>query len=164
MGQDAERAEHYRSILGGLGFFPLPLGALHNVKWRKRYGNLNYIEKGDFRLSGPPSDPGACGSARTSDRRVPADLRADSLATVPPTLPFQKIYVPKSLNDLGTYIIDVLKKANSLVARKSYTYVINQGYDDFTYESLTDMFNPSANYRGLPSSALSLWQQECLLS
>ncbi|GFO06260.1 hypothetical protein PoB_003276500 [Plakobranchus ocellatus] len=40
---------------------------------------------GDLRLSGPPSGQGAGGGARTRDRRVPADLRADSPATVPPT-------------------------------------------------------------------------------
>ncbi|GFN89310.1 hypothetical protein PoB_001581600 [Plakobranchus ocellatus] len=39
----------------------------------------------DTRLSGPPSDQGAGGGVRTSDRRVSANLRADSLATVPPT-------------------------------------------------------------------------------
>ncbi|GFO00862.1 hypothetical protein PoB_002736700 [Plakobranchus ocellatus] len=44
-------------------------------------------QQGDLRLSGPPSGQGAGGGARTSDRRVPADLRADSLATVPPTPP-----------------------------------------------------------------------------
>ncbi|GFO09521.1 hypothetical protein PoB_003602600 [Plakobranchus ocellatus] len=38
----------------------------------------------DFRLSGTPSGEGAGGWASTRDRRVPADLRVDSLATVPP--------------------------------------------------------------------------------
>ncbi|GFO07677.1 hypothetical protein PoB_003418200 [Plakobranchus ocellatus] len=33
----------------------------------------------------PPSGQGAGGEARTRDRWVPADLRADSLTTVPPT-------------------------------------------------------------------------------
>ncbi|GFO16920.1 hypothetical protein PoB_004342500 [Plakobranchus ocellatus] len=42
-------------------------------------------QQGDLRLSGPPSGQGAGGGARTRDRRVPADFRADSLATVPPT-------------------------------------------------------------------------------
>ncbi|GFO38703.1 hypothetical protein PoB_006520800 [Plakobranchus ocellatus] len=42
-------------------------------------------QQGDLRLSGPPSGQGAGGGARTRDRRVPADLRADSPATVPPT-------------------------------------------------------------------------------
>ncbi|GFN95820.1 hypothetical protein PoB_002232600 [Plakobranchus ocellatus] len=39
-------------------------------------------------LSGPPSGQGAGGGARSSDRMVPADLRADSLATVPPAPPY----------------------------------------------------------------------------
>ncbi|GFO19453.1 hypothetical protein PoB_004595800 [Plakobranchus ocellatus] len=42
-------------------------------------------QQSDLRLSGPPSGQGAGGGARTRDRMVPADLRADSLATVPPT-------------------------------------------------------------------------------
>ncbi|GFN89541.1 hypothetical protein PoB_001604700 [Plakobranchus ocellatus] len=48
---------------------------------------LTSPQQGDHRLSGPPSGQGAGGGARTCDRRVPADLRADSLATVPPTPP-----------------------------------------------------------------------------
>ncbi|GFO26044.1 hypothetical protein PoB_005254900 [Plakobranchus ocellatus] len=44
-------------------------------------------QQGDLRLSGPPSGQGAGGGTRTRDRMVPADLRADSLATVPPTPP-----------------------------------------------------------------------------
>ncbi|GFO18117.1 hypothetical protein PoB_004462200 [Plakobranchus ocellatus] len=36
-------------------------------------------------FSSPPSDQGAGGGARARDRRIPADLRADSLTTVPPT-------------------------------------------------------------------------------
>ncbi|GFO49306.1 hypothetical protein PoB_007581100 [Plakobranchus ocellatus] len=44
-------------------------------------------QQGDLKLSGPPSDQGAGGGARTRDRRVPADLRADSQATVLPTSP-----------------------------------------------------------------------------
>ncbi|GFO43284.1 hypothetical protein PoB_006978900 [Plakobranchus ocellatus] len=42
-------------------------------------------QQGDLRLSGPPSGQGAGGGARTRDRRVPADLRVDSPATVPST-------------------------------------------------------------------------------
>ncbi|GFN86611.1 hypothetical protein PoB_001311700 [Plakobranchus ocellatus] len=42
-------------------------------------------QQGDLRLSGPLTGQGAGGGARTRDRRIPADLRADSLATVPPT-------------------------------------------------------------------------------
>ncbi|GFO28710.1 hypothetical protein PoB_005521500 [Plakobranchus ocellatus] len=40
----------------------------------------------DLRLSGPPPGQEASSGARTRNRRVPADLRADSLSTVPPTL------------------------------------------------------------------------------
>ncbi|GFO43861.1 hypothetical protein PoB_007036600 [Plakobranchus ocellatus] len=47
-------------------------------------------QQGDLRLSGPPSGQGAGGGARTRDRMVPADLRADSLATVPPTPPCRR--------------------------------------------------------------------------
>ncbi|GFO49329.1 hypothetical protein PoB_007583400 [Plakobranchus ocellatus] len=42
-------------------------------------------QRDDVRLSGPPSGQGAGGGARTCDRWIPADLTADSLATVPPT-------------------------------------------------------------------------------
>ncbi|GFN97080.1 hypothetical protein PoB_002358600 [Plakobranchus ocellatus] len=42
-------------------------------------------QQSDLRLLGPPSGQGAGGWARTRDRRVPADFRADSLATVLPT-------------------------------------------------------------------------------
>ncbi|GFN82943.1 retrovirus-related pol polyprotein from transposon opus [Plakobranchus ocellatus] len=44
-------------------------------------------QQGDLRLSGPPSGQGTGSGARTRDRRVPADLRADSQATVLPTPP-----------------------------------------------------------------------------
>ncbi|GFO14233.1 hypothetical protein PoB_004073800 [Plakobranchus ocellatus] len=38
---------------------------------------------GDLRLSGPPSCKGASCGAQTHDRKVPADLRASLLSTVP---------------------------------------------------------------------------------
>ncbi|GFO34477.1 hypothetical protein PoB_006098200 [Plakobranchus ocellatus] len=41
-----------------------------------------------LRLSGPPSGQGAGGGARTRDRRVPVDLRADSLVAELPTPEF----------------------------------------------------------------------------
>ncbi|GFO25759.1 craniofacial development protein 2-like [Plakobranchus ocellatus] len=44
-------------------------------------------QQGDLRLSGPPSGQGAGSGARTCDRKVPADLRADSQATVLPMPP-----------------------------------------------------------------------------
>ncbi|GFO36132.1 hypothetical protein PoB_006263700 [Plakobranchus ocellatus] len=53
-------------------------------------GEFLYIaspQQGDLRLSGHPSGEGAGSGARTRDRRVPADLRADSQATVLPTPP-----------------------------------------------------------------------------
>ncbi|GFO03743.1 hypothetical protein PoB_003024800 [Plakobranchus ocellatus] len=43
--------------------------------------------KGDLRLLSLPSGQGAGGGDRTCDRKVAAELRADSLATVPPTPP-----------------------------------------------------------------------------
>ncbi|GFO18471.1 neuronal acetylcholine receptor subunit alpha-3 [Plakobranchus ocellatus] len=48
------------------------------------------------KLSGLPSGQGAGGGAPTRDRRDPAALRADSLATVPPTPPVSR---RKTLND-----------------------------------------------------------------
>ncbi|GFN99941.1 hypothetical protein PoB_002644700 [Plakobranchus ocellatus] len=42
-------------------------------------------QQGELRLLGPPSGQGAGSGARNRDRSVPADLRADSLTTVPPT-------------------------------------------------------------------------------
>ncbi|GFO36903.1 hypothetical protein PoB_006340800 [Plakobranchus ocellatus] len=47
--------------------------------------------QGDLRLSGPPSGQGVGGGARTRGRRFPADLRTDSLATVPSTPPNKEI-------------------------------------------------------------------------
>ncbi|GFN74299.1 hypothetical protein PoB_000080500 [Plakobranchus ocellatus] len=43
--------------------------------------------QGDLRLSGPMLGQSVGGGAQTRDRRVHADLRADSLAPVPPTPP-----------------------------------------------------------------------------
>ncbi|GFO48971.1 hypothetical protein PoB_007547600 [Plakobranchus ocellatus] len=46
-------------------------------------------QQGDLRPVGPPSGLDADSGARTHDSRVPADLRADSLITVPPVPPFK---------------------------------------------------------------------------
>ncbi|GFN91011.1 sushi, von Willebrand factor type a, egf and pentraxin domain-containing protein 1 [Plakobranchus ocellatus] len=46
-------------------------------------------QQSDLRLLGAPSGQGAGSGVRTRDRMVPADLRADSLPTVPPTPPAQ---------------------------------------------------------------------------
>ncbi|GFN81722.1 hypothetical protein PoB_000822800 [Plakobranchus ocellatus] len=50
---------------------------------------------------GPPSGRDADGGARTRDRRVPADLRADSRATVPPT--------PPRLNDKSDQVEEAME-------------------------------------------------------
>ncbi|GFO12324.1 hypothetical protein PoB_003882900 [Plakobranchus ocellatus] len=46
-----------------------------------RFLYMASLEQGDLRLLGPPSGQGAGGGARTRDKRAPADLREDSLAT-----------------------------------------------------------------------------------
>ncbi|GFN92738.1 endonuclease-reverse transcriptase [Plakobranchus ocellatus] len=56
--------------------------------WAIGKGSINNFispQQGVLRLSDPPSGQDASGGARTRDRRVPANLRADSPATVPPT-------------------------------------------------------------------------------
>ncbi|GFN96435.1 hypothetical protein PoB_002294100 [Plakobranchus ocellatus] len=52
-------------------------------------------QQGDLRLSGPPSGQGTGSGARTRDRRVPADLRADSQATVLPMPPKGEVKLGK---------------------------------------------------------------------
>ncbi|GFO27826.1 hypothetical protein PoB_005433100 [Plakobranchus ocellatus] len=59
------------------------------IKRRKK--RTSKKKKGDLRLSGPPSAQGARGGARTHERRIPAYIRAESLATVPPTPPLLQI-------------------------------------------------------------------------
>ncbi|GFO28757.1 hypothetical protein PoB_005526200 [Plakobranchus ocellatus] len=51
---------------------------------------IGWPQHGDLRFSGPPSGQGASSGARNRNRRVPADFRADSLSTVPPTPPEKK--------------------------------------------------------------------------
>ncbi|GFN96386.1 hypothetical protein PoB_002289200 [Plakobranchus ocellatus] len=51
-------------------------------------------QQGDLRLSGPPSSQDDDDGARTRNRRVPADFRADSLATEPPT---PKLFGPRQI-------------------------------------------------------------------
>ncbi|GFN86945.1 hypothetical protein PoB_001345100 [Plakobranchus ocellatus] len=68
-------------------------GKTERVKERTRRGEREADRdiaspQGDPRLSDPSSSQGAGGGARTRDRRsIPADIRADSLATVPPMPP-----------------------------------------------------------------------------
>ncbi|GFO11126.1 hypothetical protein PoB_003763100 [Plakobranchus ocellatus] len=55
-------------------------------------------QQGDLRLRDLPSGRNASGGVRTRDRRIPADLRTDSLATMPPTLPsYQDVNLLKTL-------------------------------------------------------------------
>ncbi|GFN79642.1 hypothetical protein PoB_000614800 [Plakobranchus ocellatus] len=49
-------------------------------------------QQGDLRLLGSPSGQSAGGGARTRDRTVAADLRADSLTTEPPELRGEAIH------------------------------------------------------------------------
>ncbi|GFO16717.1 hypothetical protein PoB_004322200 [Plakobranchus ocellatus] len=58
---------------------------MYGIEGFTRFVCIASPQQGDLRLSDPPSGQGAGGGARTRDRRVPVDLRADSLATVPPT-------------------------------------------------------------------------------
>ncbi|GFO05469.1 hypothetical protein PoB_003197400 [Plakobranchus ocellatus] len=73
------------------------------------YENLKDLDRhqspqqGDLRLSGPPSGQGAGSGARTRDKRVPADLRAYSQASVLPTPPKQNKALPVGI--LFTYIV-----------------------------------------------------------
>ncbi|GFO03392.1 hypothetical protein PoB_002989700 [Plakobranchus ocellatus] len=60
-------------------------------------------QHGDLRLSDPPLGQDISGGARTRNRRVPAELRADSLSTVPPT--------PPTLETKGRDIFDLSEKA-----------------------------------------------------
>ncbi|GFN82874.1 hypothetical protein PoB_000938000 [Plakobranchus ocellatus] len=71
---------------GGLGLEPATEGSLQVSDAVVRLGAAS-PQQGDLRLSSSPSGQDAGGGARTRDRRVPADLRADSLATMPPTPP-----------------------------------------------------------------------------
>ncbi|GFO16557.1 glutamate receptor, ionotropic kainate 2 [Plakobranchus ocellatus] len=48
-------------------------------------------QESDLRLSGHPSGRSAGGGTRTRDRRVPAELRADSLVTVSTTSPYPEV-------------------------------------------------------------------------
>ncbi|GFO44415.1 hypothetical protein PoB_007092000 [Plakobranchus ocellatus] len=61
----AKIIEDYKSCCRGFGF-----------------SYISSPQQGDPRLLGHPSGEGAAGGIRTRYRRVPAELRADSLATV----------------------------------------------------------------------------------
>ncbi|GFO42323.1 hypothetical protein PoB_006882800 [Plakobranchus ocellatus] len=66
-------------------FIPVQAGEWSALDLPDIYRRNACPQQGDLRLSGPPSGQGTSGGAQTRNRRVPADLRADSLATVPLT-------------------------------------------------------------------------------
>ncbi|GFO09536.1 hypothetical protein PoB_003604100 [Plakobranchus ocellatus] len=72
---------------------------LENGRWRSLY--CSCPQEGDLRLLRPPSGQGAGDGARARDRRVPADLRADSLATVLPAphIPTRTARMPAPVQD-----------------------------------------------------------------
>ncbi|GFN78152.1 hypothetical protein PoB_000465800 [Plakobranchus ocellatus] len=66
-------------------------------------------QQGDLKLSGILSGQGTGVAAQTRDRRVLADLRADSLSTVPPTtLICPKSAEPKSIKQIMGIIVIAL--------------------------------------------------------
>ncbi|GFN82535.1 25S rRNA (cytosine-c(5))-methyltransferase rcm1, partial [Plakobranchus ocellatus] len=88
-------------------------------------------QQGDLRLSGPPSGQGAGSGARTRDRRVPADLRADSQATVLP-MPRAKSDNDANDNDYDDRVEDVtddaavhagFSRSNRVKLRSDYSLV-----------------------------------------
>ncbi|GFN73564.1 hypothetical protein PoB_000007000 [Plakobranchus ocellatus] len=77
-------------------------------------------QQDDLRLLGPPLDQGTGGGARTRDRRVVADLRMDSLTTVPLTPQTQselELLLPCG-GDGGTVVNEsALRSAGTLLSR-----------------------------------------------
>ncbi|GFO23108.1 hypothetical protein PoB_004961300 [Plakobranchus ocellatus] len=92
---NVERYEHFTQFQNQTNAFPPHFKSLYACEWRtlaEEFVRKNseiwflYItspQQGDFRLSSPPSGQGANGRARILDRRVPRDLRVDSLVTAP---------------------------------------------------------------------------------
>ncbi|GFO21657.1 hypothetical protein PoB_004816200 [Plakobranchus ocellatus] len=73
-----------QTILNLVGFASLSVCV--SLAWLELALKLHsFPQQVNLRLSGSPSDQDAGGGTQTRDRKVPADLRADSLATVPPT-------------------------------------------------------------------------------
>ncbi|GFO04044.1 presenilin [Plakobranchus ocellatus] len=79
-------------------------------------------QQGDHRTSGSLSGQGASGGAQACYRRVPADLRADSVSTVPPTSPtlVAKVYICIMM---GTFIFAWIYFI--IQAKTSTKFVIN---------------------------------------
>ncbi|GFN92036.1 hypothetical protein PoB_001854200 [Plakobranchus ocellatus] len=68
-------------------------------------------KKGDLRLSGPPPGQGAGSGPRTRDKRVPADLRADSPPTPLPLLRSDRLnhVVEKECSTCPSYSWSIFK-------------------------------------------------------
>ncbi|GFO21098.1 hypothetical protein PoB_004760300 [Plakobranchus ocellatus] len=82
-----ENSKHQESSRGR----PLCMSPVHREQlapgiWQ---GKTSVPQQADLRLSGPPSGQGAGNGVRTRNKRIPTEIRADSLATVPPTPPTQ---------------------------------------------------------------------------
>ncbi|GFO09357.1 hypothetical protein PoB_003586200 [Plakobranchus ocellatus] len=109
-------------------------------------------QQGDLRLSGPPSGQGAGGGARTRDRRVPADLRADSLATVPPTPPYKEGYMKRVIYSCLSYICfsNLLKR---FITLKSFS--VSQGAKISKYS-----FKKARAFQGFSTSLAGFYDKE----
>ncbi|GFO01957.1 hypothetical protein PoB_002846200 [Plakobranchus ocellatus] len=117
----------------------------------------------DLRLSGPPSGRGAGDGARIRDRRVPGDLRTDSLATVPPTPRTEKI---KRFNNRDSVDWDN-KRISSQGGKENRNKVMSSGRTylekvkevPFQSKSLSDSAHWGQQF-GLPT----VQQPTCLVS
>ncbi|GFN81701.1 hypothetical protein PoB_000820700 [Plakobranchus ocellatus] len=70
-------------------------------------------QQGDLRLSGPSTGQGADGGARTSDRGIPANLRAHSLATLPLTPQLAHKRKCKYIVTASLHRLDIMQKDTS---------------------------------------------------
>ncbi|GFO39740.1 hypothetical protein PoB_006624500 [Plakobranchus ocellatus] len=93
-------------------------------------GSVASPQKGDLRLYGPPSGQGADGGARTRDKRVPANLRADSQVTVPP-IPSKKSQIPwVSLAKLRAELQSMPGQGRAVSEARGTTTLINNAEVD----------------------------------
>ncbi|GFN84663.1 hypothetical protein PoB_001116900 [Plakobranchus ocellatus] len=81
-------------------------------------------QQDDLRFSGLPSGQSAGGAARTRDRRVPADLRVNSLATVPPTPPIGKCAL-----EIVPFRLIIANNGSSFVSFSTYTLNLSTVHD-----------------------------------
>ncbi|GFO34059.1 hypothetical protein PoB_006056400 [Plakobranchus ocellatus] len=100
------------------------------------HNRINHLS-GDPRLSGTPSVQGAGGGARTRDRSIPADIRADLLANMPPKPPYYRLTLP------------TFRRIHSTVFHKDKLYHLSDGS---TLPSTDGSTLPSADGSTLPST------------